>query len=66
MKSGICPKCQNNEVYTNLNKTPKHIIPISTFGKAKISHYVCNKCGYSEIYFDKEYLEKVTSNWDKV
>lgn len=66
MNSGTCPKCQSKEIYTNLKKTPKHIIPLSTFGKAKITHYVCSSCGFTEMYFAREYLEKVKDSWDKV
>jgi len=66
MKSDKCPKCGATEVYTNINVSPKPIIPISTMGKAKIVHYVCAECGYTEMYFAEEYLGKIKQKWEKV
>lgn len=58
MKSGICPKCQSENVYVN-NEDVLHqrgesygiqlFLDNSLF---KLNVYLCENCGYIEIYSD--------------
>lgn len=74
MKTGQCPKCNNQTVY---KKTENGI----SYGSAKgvyvytsavtmpsgSEDYICTTCGYFERYIiDREKLDAVAKKWDKV
>jgi predicted nucleic-acid-binding Zn-ribbon protein len=67
MKSGICPKCGEKEVYGDHAKSHG----ISVFWTAIIPTetilLVCANCGYLEFYIENEKdLEKVKKNFQKI
>ena len=73
MKSGICPKCQSESVYSGadipLKKGPfgSNTIPISITLLAAVDNYVCAQCGYVERYISEEAkLEAIVKKWRKV
>ena len=70
MKTGKCPKCGSNEIYSGESVKAGHnagILPISTWSSASIIHYVCTDCGYVEGYVrEKEKLQKIKEKWSRV
>lgn len=71
MKSGICPKCKNSEIY--YQKGVQNQSEIITLKQGIISkgafpdRYICGSCGYVEFYLSQEKdLKIVVDNWDKV
>ncbi len=73
LKSGTCPKCESDEVYSGatipLKKGPfgSNSIPISLTSIAALDNYVCTRCGYIERYVcDAEKLTEITEKWSKV
>lgn len=71
MKSGTCPKCQSDEVYSGagivLKKGPfgSNAVPISLTSIAALDNYVCTTCGYVERYIaDAEKLAEITDKWE--
>ena len=72
MKTGICPKCTSNEVFSGagivLKKGPfgSNAIPIGLTSIAALDNYVCTSCGYVESYIsDSDKLTEITRKWDK-
>lgn len=67
LKSGVCPKCNSEEVYGEIRDYSK-ILP-SSFGfgaggtRPNVENYVCGNCGYVEFYVRAEDLERVKRNW---
>lgn len=73
MKTGICPKCKSNAVYSGsgviLKKGPfgSNSIPISLSSIAALDNFVCTDCGYVESYVsEKEKLAEISRKWIKV
>ena len=73
LKSGICPKCDSENVYSGasipLKKGPfgSNAIPISLTSIAALDNYVCTACGYTESYISEaEKLSEITKKWSKV
>lgn len=73
MKSGICPKCQSDSVYSGdgipLKKGPfgSNAIPIGLTLLAAMDNYVCAQCGYVESYISEDTkLEAIAKKWRKV
>ena len=73
MKSGMCPKCASETVYSGasipLKKGPfgSNSIPISLTSVAALDNYVCAKCGYVESYIsDAERLSEIATKWVQV
>lgn len=78
LKSGICPKCGSDEVFSghNLDDTVRYgenesnTIPlyrnwINIIKGAPLDNYVCTSCGYVESYIsDHEALRKISKIWD--
>lgn len=71
MKSGICPKCQSDKVYSGagivLKKGPfgSNAVPISLTSIAALDNYICSACGYVESYVaETDKLEEVASKWE--
>ena len=73
LKSGTCPKCTSDEVYSGasipLKKGPfgSNSVPISLTSIAAVDNYVCTRCGYIERYIsDVEKLTEIAEKWSKV
>lgn len=80
MRSGICPKCESNEVYAGTKVSSKlrasigNTIPIRScfffpFSRifASLDNYVCGLCGYVERYIaDTKDLDKIKEEWPRV
>ncbi|MFZ0242398.1 MAG: hypothetical protein WAL90_12195 [Desulfobacterales bacterium] len=73
MKSGICPKCSSDEVYSGvdipLKKGPfaSNSIPVSLASVAARDNYVCIRCGYIESYVsDADRLAEIAKKWVRV
>lgn len=79
--SGVCPKCNSNEVYCDINKKPSSDDRSNVFVAynkiigamvAKLETYVCLNCGYLEEYLIKKDLEnekvreRIRDKWQKV
>lgn len=75
LRSGKCPKCSSNEVYTD-NKATKRgermIIPVSSWTRIFLDSYICISCGYVEEWIpesrlkDENLISKIKDNWEKV
>jgi hypothetical protein len=51
MKSGVCPKCQSEEVYVTPNYfTDCGKLVIHFFAKLNLERYLCINCGFTEEY----------------
>ncbi len=67
MKSGQCPKCGSEEIYSNKNLwniSKRHYGPVfSNWGRAQaLDAYVCCSCGFVEYYMsDTREVEDVKS-----
>ena len=73
MKTGICPKCNSDKVFSGaeipLKKGPfgSNSIPIGLTSIAAVDNYVCGECGYVERYIsDRTKLAEIARKWDKV
>ena len=73
LKSGTCPKCGSDQVYSGatipLKKGPfgSNSIPISLTSIVAVDNYICTSCGYVERYIsDAEKLTEITEKWSKV
>jgi hypothetical protein len=72
LKTGICPKCKSNGVFSgagiSLKKGPfgSNSIPIGLTSMAALDNYVCTDCGYVESYIsDMGKLVEISQKWDK-
>lgn len=78
-KSGICPKCNSAQVYTDKNETSRGDRSVmASHGKGFFSTglfiqvCLCLDCGYFEEYIREDDLknqkktEAIKSNWDRV
>ena len=71
MKSGTCPKCRSDKVYSGTEVFPKsgpfgcNSIPVSLTSIAALDNYVCADCGYMESYIEKDKLEEIAKKWPK-
>ena len=74
MRSGTCPKCESNEVYsgehlhsfTKMGSNWANTIPITAFLNAPLDNYVCVNCGYVESYIgDPGKLHKIAQKWPR-
>ena len=73
MKSGICPKCGSDEVYSGTHIPWKkgpfggNAIPVSLTSMAALDNYVCVGCGYVESYLgEKEKYKEIADEWVRV
>ncbi|MFO7687508.1 MAG: hypothetical protein R6V60_15600 [Desulfobacterales bacterium] len=73
MKSGTCPKCSSDQVYSGieipLKKGPfaSNSIPISLASVAARDNYVCIQCGYVESYISAAArLNEIAQKWVRV
>ena len=71
MKSGKCPKCDSENVYSGAKIFPKsgpfgsNSIPVSLTSIAALDNYVCTECGYLESYVEEDKLEEIARKWHK-
>jgi len=70
LRSGICPKCESDKVYSGaslpLKKGPfgSNSIPVSLTSIAALDNYVCVACGYVESYVSEtEKLTEIAKKW---
>jgi len=73
LKSGICPKCSSDEVYSGaeipLKKGPfaSNSIPVSLASVAARDNYVCIRCGYVESFISEaDRLSEIAKKWVRV
>ena len=73
MKSGICPKCGSDNVFTAHSLPLKggpfasNSIPVSLTSMAALDNYVCTDCGLVESYIgETEKLKAVADKWEQV
>ena len=73
MKSGTCPKCGSENVYTAddlpLKSGPfgSNSIPVSLTSLAALDNYVCADCGLVERYVaDEEKCKEIERKWKRV
>ncbi len=75
LKSGTCPKCGSNEVYTDrgaLKRGERMQLVISSWKSIFLDSYLCITCGYFEEHVpeeelrDEKLIEKVKGNWKRV
>ena len=73
MKSGQCPKCNCNNVFSGADVSDKKLsmgfntIPIGSLWKyPALDNYVCVDCGYVESYIsNKKALEYIAKKWPR-
>ncbi|MCP4630663.1 MAG: hypothetical protein GY850_45190 [bacterium] len=72
MKTGTCPKCSSDEVFSGAGVTLKkgpfgsNSIPVGLTSIAALDNYVCGECGYVESYVsDPKKLAEISRKWDK-
>jgi ribosomal protein S27AE len=73
LKTGTCPKCSSDEIFSGagiaLKKGPfgSNSIPVGLTSIAALDNYVCGECGYVESYVsDPEKLTEISRKWDKI
>ncbi len=73
MKTGVCPKCKSNAVFSGsgvvLKKGPfgSNSIPVSLTSIAALDNFVCTDCGYVESYVsEKEKLAEISRKWIRI
>jgi predicted nucleic-acid-binding Zn-ribbon protein len=60
LKSGTCPKCGSNEVYTThgiMKRGERMILPISSWKRFFLDTYICVNCGHFEEYINDDDLK---------
>jgi len=73
LKTGTCPKCSSDDVFSgagiSLKKGPfgSNSIPVGLTSIAALDNYVCAECGYVESYVsDPKKLVEISRKWDKI
>jgi predicted nucleic-acid-binding Zn-ribbon protein len=73
LKTGTCPKCSSDEIFSgagiSLKKGPfgSNSIPVGLTSIAALDNYVCADCGYVESYVsDPKKLVEISRKWDKI
>ncbi len=69
-----CPKCQSNEIYTNIDEQHGYRTKLGIDGwkSFSIDSYVCMQCGYLEEYLsdedfkDQKKKAKLMEHWTKI
>ena len=57
LKSGTCPKCGGNEVYTthgSMKRGERMILPITGWKRFFLDTYICLACGHFEEYVNDD------------
>jgi hypothetical protein len=56
MKSGVCSKCESDEIYLRkLDWHTKNTLGITWNGTTPLETYICGECGYFENYIVEEF-----------
>ncbi len=75
LKTGTCPKCSSNEVYTDkelVKRGERMQLVVSSWKWFFLDTYICLTCGHFEEHIretelrDEKTIEKVKETWDKV
>ena len=75
LKSGFCPVCEGNNVFTNKGRTKqgeRTIIPVTSFRQIFTDIYMCISCGYIQEFTEDKYLKeektmtKLKEKWKRV
>lgn len=67
MRSGVCAKCRQSEVYElPLRRYDGTGLPLTSFRSANTTVYVCAGCGYTETYVDADSLALVRKHAKRV
>lgn len=75
LKSGLCPVCEGNNIFTNKERTKqgeRTIIPVSSFRQIFTDTYMCLSCGYIQEFAEDKYLKdektmtKLKEKWKRV
>jgi ribosomal protein S27AE len=60
LKSGTCPRCGANEVYTThgiLKRGERMVLPVSSWKQFFLDTYICSNCGHFEEYINDDDLK---------
>jgi predicted nucleic-acid-binding Zn-ribbon protein len=60
LKSGTCPRCGSNEVYTThgiLKRGERMILPVSSWKMFFLDTYICATCGHFEEFINDDDLK---------
>jgi len=65
MRTGVCPKCQSTEVYTNIDDADFNIaVRIDWKSHVVPAVFMCASCGYLEQYvLDPQQRESAAKKW---
>ena len=75
LKTGTCPKCGSNEVYTDrelVKRGERMQLVVSSWKWFFLDTYICLTCGHFEEHIretelrDEKTIEKVKETWKKV
>lgn len=73
LRSGICPYCGSDRVYSGTDAPMKqgthdsNAIPITLWDSAPLDNYVCANCGFVESYIgDRRLLDMIEKKWPRV
>lgn len=75
LKSGKCPKCGSDDVYSEnpyAKTSERMIMAVSGFNRVYFDIYLCTNCGFFEEYIsendikNEKTIEKIKKNWKKV
>jgi len=72
LKSGVCPKCNSDEVYYT-SDDGHMVLPhglkvdwVLLASRPEIVNFACANCGYVEFYVTADHLERVKKDWLRV
>ena len=75
IKSGKCPVCGSDEVYTDntsVKRGERMIIPVTGWSRLFLDIYICTNCGYFKEFIaekdlkDEKKITKIKEHWKKV
>ncbi|HYF66351.1 MAG TPA: hypothetical protein VD886_26215 [Herpetosiphonaceae bacterium] len=69
LRTGVCPLCRSAAVHLidGATLTGNNRIPVSAFGSASLSRYICVTCGYTQEFMEfPEDRDKVARKWPRV
>jgi len=68
LKSGVCPKCNQGEIYSTSIDSQK-ILPdnlsrlLGWGNRPAVDNLVCGTCGYAEFYVAQDALDNLKKDW---
>ena len=75
LKTGSCPACGGNNIFTNKDTTKQGeriIIPVTSFRSVHADVYICLSCGYIQEFAEEDNLQdekimtKLKEKWKRV